>query len=112
MARDHGRSDRSFPWWALGLALIGVLLAGLGLADPRYRQIFGAIGLGLTVTLRVTVMAFGASLVLGTLDRARPRRPAPMDQRGDEGLCRGDARRADAGAPVLYRLCRRPGGRR
>lgn len=62
-ARPHGR----VAWWAVGLAAIGVCLAALGLADERFRQIFGAIGLGLAVTLRVTAIAFAASLVLGTI---------------------------------------------
>jgi polar amino acid transport system permease protein len=55
-----------FPWWAVFLAGIAVVLAVLGLADEHYRAIFTAVGRGLLVTVRVTIIAFAASLVLGT----------------------------------------------
>jgi len=42
-------------------------LLAVGLGDERYRAIFTAVGLGLMVTLRVTVIAFVLSLLLGTL---------------------------------------------
>jgi polar amino acid transport system permease protein len=58
--------QRYVPWWALALTLCALVLIGLGLADPRYRAIFGAVGLGLAVTLRVTVISFVAALLLGT----------------------------------------------
>ena len=42
-------------------------MLAVGLGDERYRAIFTAVGLGLMVTLRVTVIAFVLSLLLGTL---------------------------------------------
>jgi polar amino acid transport system permease protein len=66
MAPARGMGHR-FPLWALALGLIGITLVALGLTQPRYQSIFAAVGLGLLVTLRVTVVAFLASLVLGTL---------------------------------------------
>jgi len=55
------------PWWLLLLAGAGVLLLGLGLSHPGYRDIFGAIGRGLFITVRVTVIAYVASLLVGTI---------------------------------------------
>jgi len=49
------------------LVALSVGLAALGLASPRYSAIFTAVGQGLLVTVRVSVMAYLASLVLGTL---------------------------------------------
>jgi polar amino acid transport system permease protein len=58
---------RRLPWWAIGLCAIGALLVVLGWRDETYRAIFGAIGQGLLVTIRVTIIAFLLSLVGGTL---------------------------------------------
>jgi polar amino acid transport system permease protein len=63
----RGRRSGSTAWWAVGLGLVALLVAVAGLADPRYRAIFTAIGQGLWVTLRVTAIAFALSLLLGTL---------------------------------------------
>jgi len=54
------------PWWLVILVVAGFLLLALGLADPGYRAIFSAVGLGLLVTVRVTAIAYLASLLVGT----------------------------------------------
>jgi polar amino acid transport system permease protein len=66
MAPGRGTGQR-FPLWALALGLVALALLALGLTEPRYQSIFTVVGLGLLVTLRVTIIAFLASLVLGTL---------------------------------------------
>ncbi|CAM5771079.1 amino acid ABC transporter [Labrys miyagiensis] len=55
------------PWWLVILCLLGLALVALGLADEQYRTIFTVVGSGLTVTIRVTIIAFAASLLLGTV---------------------------------------------
>jgi polar amino acid transport system permease protein len=54
------------PWWAVILIIAASILVGLGLTDEQYSAIFTAVGRGLVVTVRVTIVAFLASLVLGT----------------------------------------------
>ncbi|MDQ0394943.1 amino acid ABC transporter permease [Labrys monachus] len=54
------------PWWLVILGTLGFLLALLGLWDEQYRAIFVVVGRGLFVTVRVTVIAFAAALLLGT----------------------------------------------
>ena len=55
------------PWWLVILCLLGLALVLTGVASDQYRAIFNAVGSGITVTIRVTIIAFVASLVLGTL---------------------------------------------
>lgn len=55
------------PWWFVGLTIAVALLAILALQTPHYRSIFTAIGSGLWVTIRVTLIAYAASLIMGTL---------------------------------------------
>ncbi|MFN7210611.1 MAG: amino acid ABC transporter permease [Aggregatilineales bacterium] len=55
------------PWWALVAALLGILFAWHIHTDQTYNQIFRAILNGVSVTLSVTVTAYGAALVLGLL---------------------------------------------
>src|SRR3954451_301950 len=55
------------PWWAIILLALTAVLVVLGLGSPRYRSIFIAVGQGLLVTIRVSVIAYAASLVFGTL---------------------------------------------
>ncbi|MGH6644873.1 MAG: hypothetical protein ACRED3_19485, partial [Bradyrhizobium sp.] len=55
------------PWWAVILLALTFVLVVLGLGSPTYRSIFVAIGQGLLVTIRVSVIAYVASLVFGTL---------------------------------------------
>jgi polar amino acid transport system permease protein len=55
------------PWWLVILSVLSLLLVALGLASEQYRTIFTVVGNGLFITIRVTVIAFIASLVLGTI---------------------------------------------
>ena len=55
------------PWWLVILVVLGAAVLVGGLASEQYRIIFGVVGQGLFVTIRVTVIAFAASLVLGTI---------------------------------------------
>jgi polar amino acid transport system permease protein len=55
------------PWWLVILCTLGLVLVACGLASEQYRTIFAIVGQGLFVTIRVTVIAFVASLVLGTI---------------------------------------------
>src|SRR4051794_12843240 len=55
------------PWWAMILLAVTAVLVVLGLGNLRYRSIFIAIGQGLLVTIRVSAIAYAASLVFGTL---------------------------------------------
>lgn len=55
------------PWWLVILCVLGLVLVICGLASEQYRTIFSIVGQGLFVTIRVTVIAFIASLVLGTI---------------------------------------------
>jgi polar amino acid transport system permease protein len=66
MTPPRRRSRPPFPWWAVILATIAALLVALGFTSERYSQIFMAVGRGLLVTVRVTLIAFLFSLVLGT----------------------------------------------
>jgi polar amino acid transport system permease protein len=56
-----------WPWWALLTAFIGVLLAWQIATDSNYLQIFRSIIDGVGVTVGVTLIAFGLSLLLGLL---------------------------------------------
>jgi polar amino acid transport system permease protein len=55
------------PWWLVILSVLSLVLVALGLASEQYRTIFAVVGNGLFITIRVTVIAFIASLVLGTI---------------------------------------------
>jgi polar amino acid transport system permease protein len=55
------------PWWLVILSVLSLLLVALGLASEQYRTIFAVVGNGLFITIRVTVIAFIASLVVGTI---------------------------------------------
>src|SRR5262245_40909281 len=61
------RRKRALPVWAVLLLVVALALLGLGLVDPRDRATSPALGLGLLVTLRVTLVAFVLALVLSTL---------------------------------------------
>ncbi len=55
------------PWWLVILCVLGLVLVICGMASEQYRTIFSVVEQGLFVTIRVTVIAFIASLVLGTI---------------------------------------------
>jgi polar amino acid transport system permease protein len=55
------------PWWAIAIALLGVLFAWSMATDQDYVKIFGAIAQGLTLTINVTFIAYALALVMGLL---------------------------------------------
>jgi polar amino acid transport system permease protein len=58
---------RRWPWWVAGLAAGAAVLALFAWRDDTYAAIVPVIAQGLLVTVRVTIIAFGLSLVGGTL---------------------------------------------
>jgi polar amino acid transport system permease protein len=57
----------NFPWWGLFLALLGVLLVYSFASDGSYRDAFAYLGVGIYLTIYVTLMAFLFSIVIGLL---------------------------------------------
>ena len=57
----------AWPWWVLLLLLAGLLLAYAVSTSEVYKDAFQFIGEGLTTTIRLTLISFGASTVLGLL---------------------------------------------
>ncbi len=64
---SEGGQLGNMPWWALILLATGLILAYLILANPFYKDTFIFLVEGIKVTLRMTFIAFGISLVLGLL---------------------------------------------
>jgi polar amino acid transport system permease protein len=54
-----------WPWWALAIALAGVLIVYSIITSPIYRDAFNFIREGIITTIRVTVIAYTLSLVGG-----------------------------------------------
>ena len=54
-----------WPWWALAIALAAVLIVLSILTSPIYQDAFNFIREGIITTIRVTVVAYGLSLVGG-----------------------------------------------
>ena len=57
----------AWPWWVLLLLLAGLLLAYAVSTSEIYKDAFQFIGEGLTITIRITLISFGVSTVLGLL---------------------------------------------
>ena len=53
------------PWWALLIALAAVLIVFSILTSPVYQDAFNFIKEGIVTTIRVTVIAYGLSLIGG-----------------------------------------------
>lgn len=53
------------PWWALILAAIALLLVYLILANGNYRETFNYLSAGMAMTLRITLIAFPISTLIG-----------------------------------------------
>ena len=62
---DSGYSAASIPWWALLLGATALLLIYLILSDANYRATFLFLKNGVIVTLRITLIAFPISTVIG-----------------------------------------------
>ena len=55
------------PWWALLIALAAVLIVFSILTSPVYQDAFNFIREGIITTIRVTVIAYGLSLIGGLI---------------------------------------------
>ena len=89
MAKDTGRGQplRSkasammgrVPWWFVALVGLGIFAAASFASSAGYRVIIRAVATGLGVTITVSLIAYGLSLLLGLclgLLRSSPIRPA------------------------------------
>ena len=56
-----------FPWWALLLFLIAVFLIYNFFTNATYQEIVLYLGIGLKLTIFVTLIAFSSSMVIGLL---------------------------------------------
>lgn len=56
-----------WPWWALLIALAAVLIVFSILISPVYQDAFNFIREGIITTIRVTVIAYGLSLIGGLI---------------------------------------------
>lgn len=56
-----------FPWWGLFIALMAVFLLFRFLTDATYKQIITFIVEGIRLTVIVTLVSFGISLVIGLI---------------------------------------------
>ena len=56
-----------WPWWALGIALAAVLIVLSILTSSVYQDAFNFIREGIITTIRVTVIAYGLSLIGGLI---------------------------------------------
>jgi polar amino acid transport system permease protein len=56
-----------WPWWALAIALAAVLIVLSILTSPIYQDAFNFIKAGIITTIRVTVIAYGLSLIGGLI---------------------------------------------
>ena len=58
---------RSYPWWAIGLVVVGLALLYMILTDVNYRETFFFILPGVVVTLRITLLGYALAVFLGLL---------------------------------------------
>lgn len=56
-----------WPWWALAIAMLAVLIAWGMLTNAKYNEILGFISKGIGTTLFVTVIAYTFAIFLGLL---------------------------------------------
>lgn len=57
----------TFPWWGLLLALLGVLLVYNFATNARYQDIITYLMAGIKLTVIVTLISFGISLLIGLI---------------------------------------------
>src|SRR5579859_6231285 len=55
------------PWWALAMALLGILIAWGMVTDQTYLGILSRLSVGVLETLHVTIVAYAFALVVGLL---------------------------------------------
>ena len=56
-----------WPWWILAIALAAVLIVFAIITSPIYQDAFNFIKVGVLTTIRVTMIAYGLSLVGGLI---------------------------------------------
>ena len=56
-----------FPWWVLVLLLLAALLIYSFITNATYQKIFTTLVAGLKLTIMVTIVAFGFSMIIGLL---------------------------------------------
>jgi len=58
---------RTVPWWAIILVATGLVLIYLILADPDYKETFAFLAVGVSVTIRITLIAYLLATVAGLI---------------------------------------------
>jgi polar amino acid transport system permease protein len=64
---QKGFISSKFPWWALMLIAVGLFLTYLILSSTNYRETFDFLLVGVTATLRMTMIAFPIATILGLI---------------------------------------------
>jgi polar amino acid transport system permease protein len=65
--REMGYSAATIPWWAILLGAAALLVIYLILSDANYRETFLFLKNGVLVTLRITLIAFPISTLIGLI---------------------------------------------
>jgi polar amino acid transport system permease protein len=65
MFGGKGKNLRQYPWWAMILVLLGLLVIILITSNQNYRETFRYLRAGMAVTLRMTLTAFPIATVIG-----------------------------------------------
>ena len=60
-------SWEKIPWWAVILALVGLIIGWSVLTSETYVNVMRFVGVGVGLTLRVTVISYAIALVLGLM---------------------------------------------
>jgi polar amino acid transport system permease protein len=55
------------PWWAIIIVATGLILTYLILATPTYRDTFDFLVIGVTVTIRITLLAYLLATIIGLI---------------------------------------------
>ena len=65
---ERGRAFlRALPWWAIIIVATGLVLIYLILADPDYTDTFAFLTTGMTVTIRITLIAYLLATLAGLI---------------------------------------------
>ncbi|RME85995.1 MAG: amino acid ABC transporter permease [Caldilineae bacterium] len=63
LAQIHHRT----PYWLIAAIILGIVFAVIIATDATYQVIFDAVRAGIGITIRVSLLAYGLSLLLGLL---------------------------------------------
>ena len=58
---------QEFPWWFVGLILVAISTGYVIITQDNFREAFGFIKAGISVTLTTTIFGFAFALILGLL---------------------------------------------